>query len=162
MKTYTYSFFAKIWYRYINIIVSIFLLLYAAVSLYLVAHKWYYGFISLLNFLIVFALNKHYIRSYKLFPFQVVRDKDGLTCTNFFLSKKNVRINYKDISEITGGIFIGWNSRPIYVYDKRNDIRIGFYAIGNFKDLLKNILQNIDENLYNELLDKMKAINNLK
>lgn len=162
MKTYTYSIFGKIWYRYINIIITVFLLLYSAGALYMAFQKWYYFFLFLLNLLIIIVVNNFYISSYKHFPFVITSDETGITCHNFFLSKKKIRIEFANISGISGGMFAGWNTRPVYIHDAKQEIKIGFFTQGRFKELLKVILQNINQELYNELLEKMKAVNNLK
>ncbi|MEW6652032.1 MAG: hypothetical protein AB1394_01045 [Bacteroidota bacterium] len=162
MNKYTYSFFGKIWYRYINIIITVFLLLYTAGSLYMVFQKWYYIFLTLLNVLIIFGINSFYIKSYRYFPFVVVSDEKGITCSNFFLSRKKVRVNYTEITGISGGMFSGWNSRPVYIHDANQGIKIGFFTHGKFKILLKIILQNINEELYSELLAVMKSAANIK
>ncbi|KAF0152159.1 MAG: hypothetical protein FD143_1256 [Ignavibacteria bacterium] len=162
MKEYTYSIFGKIWYRYINIILTAFLLLYTVSSLYMFFQNWYYIFLALLNVLIVILINNFYINSYKHFPFLVFIDDKGISCSNFFLSRKKIRINYEDISGISGGMFTGWNLRPVYIYDAKQGIKIGFFTHGKFKELLKTVLQNINEDVYNELLARMKELNRLK
>lgn len=162
MKTYTYSLFAKIWYRYINIIVTILLMFYTAGSLYMAFQKWYYFFIVLLNVLIIYMVNKFYLSSYRFFPFKIMSDQTGITCSNFFLSKKNVRINFSEIDSISGGMFAGWNTRPVYIKNSKQKITIGFFMHGEFKELLKIILANINEDLYKDLLNKMKELSSLK
>ncbi len=162
MKTYTYTILGKIWYRYINIIITLFLLLYTIASLYLSFKKWYYIIIFLVNLLIILAINNFYIKSYKYFPFIIESDEHGIICSKFFLSKKIIRINFSDISEVSGGMFSGWNSRPVYIHDIKHGTKIGFFPQAKFKELIKVILQNINEDLYKELLEKMKAVNNLK
>lgn len=162
MQTYTYTVLGKIWYRYINIIITIFLLLYTIASLYLAFKKWYYFLIFFVNLLIIWSINSFYIRSYKYFPFVIESDEKGITCSKFFLSKKIIRINYSDITEVSGGMFSGWNSRPVYINDGNHGTKIGFFPQRKFKELIKVILQNINEELYKELLDKIKAVNNLK
>ncbi len=124
--------------------------------------KWYYFFVALLNLIIIYLVNKFYLNSYKSFPFRIKSDEAGISCENFFLSKKSVRINFDDIDGISGGIFSGWNTRPVYIHDSRQNISIGFFAQGEFKDLLKVILKNINEELYRELLGKMKQMSGLK
>lgn len=162
MKTYSYSAFAKIWYRYINIAITLLLLFYAVASLMLAFQKWYYIFVALLNVVIIYLINRFYLNSYKTFPFRIRSDETGITCENFFLSKKTLRIEFADIDGISGGMFSGWNTRPVYIHDSRRKISIGVFAQGEFKELLKVILKNINEDLYKELLSKMKQMSGLK
>ncbi|MDP2038589.1 MAG: hypothetical protein Q8S39_14410 [Ignavibacteria bacterium] len=162
MKTYSYSAFAKIWYRYINITITLLLLFYTAASLILAFQKWYYIFVVFLNVGIIYLINRFYLNSYKSFPFRIRSDETGITCENFFLSKKILRIEFADIDGISGGMFSGWNTRPVYIHDSRQNISIGFFAQGEFKELLKVILKNINEELYKDLLSKMKQLSGLK
>lgn len=162
MRTYSYSAFAKFWYRYINIAITLLLLFYTAASLILAFQKWYYIFVAFLNVGIIYLVNKFYLTSYRLFPFRIRSDETGITCENFFLSKKSVKIDFADIDGISGGMFSGWNTRPVYIHDSRQDISIGFFAQGEYKELLKIILKKINEELYTELLSKMKQMSGLK
>lgn len=124
--------------------------------------KWYYIFVALLNVVIIYLINRFYLNSYKTFPFRIRSDETGITCENFFLSKKTLRIEFADIDGISGGMFSGWNTRPVYIHDSRRKISIGVFAQGEFKELLKVILKNINEYLYKELLSKMKQMSGLK
>jgi len=162
MKTYSYSAFAKFWYRYINIAITLLLLFYTAASLMLAFQKWYYIFVALLNVGIIYLVNRFYLTSYKSFPFRIRSDETGITCENFFLSKKTLRIEFANIDGISGGMFSGWNTRPVYIHDSKQKINIGVFAQGEFKELLKVILKNINEELYKELLSKMKQMSGLK
>lgn len=162
MKTYSYSAFAKFWYRYINIAITLLLIFYTATSLMLAFQKWYYIFVALLNVGIIHLINRFYLNSYKTFPFRIRSDETGITCENYFLSKKSLRIEFSDIDGISGGMFSGWNTRPVYIHDSRQDISIGFFAQGEFKELLKVVLKNINEELYKDLLSKMKQLSGLK
>ncbi|KAF0139771.1 MAG: hypothetical protein FD122_2946 [Stygiobacter sp.] len=162
MKTYSYSIFAKFWYRYVNIAITLLLLFYTIASFMLAFQKWYYLFVALLNLVIIYLVNRFYINSYSSFPFRIRSDEAGITCENFFLSKKILRIEFADIDGISGGMFSGWNTRPVYIHDSKQNISIGFFAQGEFKELLKVILKNINEEFYTELLSKMKQMSALK
>jgi hypothetical protein len=163
MTIYKYSIFAKIVYRYANIAITIFLLFYVIASLMMAFQKWTYIFVSLVNLLIIFYLNRYYIRSYRIFPFKIVADSQKLICSNFFLSKKSIEIEIQNIDRISGGFFTGWPTRPIYLHDCKKNVTIGFYVhTGSFKKLLKTILENIPQNLYEELLSGLKALQGQK
>ncbi|MEG8946398.1 hypothetical protein [Rosettibacter firmus] len=157
METFKYSFFAKLIYRYGNIIATLMLSLHLISSIYYMNEKFILIIPALINALIIIYLNKYFIMTYKFFPFKIIVDKNKLICSNFFLSKKNVEIEFKNINEITGGIFSGYPTKPIYIHDKSNNQTIGFYThLKGFQKLLTIILQNIPENLYNELLEKIQ------
>ena len=65
----------------------------------------------------------------------------------------------ENIGKITGGIFNGYPTRPVYIHDKTQNITIGFYAnAGKFNELLMTIVKNINEDLYQELIDRMKKL----
>jgi hypothetical protein len=159
MITYKYSLFAKIIYRYANTAITFFLLFYVIAALILTFQKWYYFFVFLVNVLIIFYINRYYLRSYKLFPFRIITDNNKLICSNFFLSKRVVEIEIQNIDKISGGIFSGWPTRPVYIHDNKNDVTIGIYMhSGKFKSLLKTIMENIPQNLYEDLLDRLKTL----
>lgn len=161
MEKFRYSFFAKIIYRYGNIIATLLLSVHLIASLFYIQKNWLYIFPGLINFLVIFLVNKYFIRTYKFFPFNFEVDNEKMICKNFFLSNKKLEIYYKDIDKISGGIFSSYPTRPIYIYDSRQKIKIGFYShVGNFQKLLTKILQNVPQKLYNEIMDQFKEMKN--
>lgn len=163
MKTYKYSFFSKLIYRYGNIPVTILLLIYLAVSITGLFSYWYYIFFTLINLLLLFSLNKYYIKTYKLFPFEISADNEKIICTNFLFGNKKIELRIEDIDRLTGGIFSGYPTRPIYIYDSKQNITIGLYAnVGKFPELLKIILQNVKEDLYKDLAGKINELRKKK
>lgn len=156
MENYTYSFFARVVYRYGNFIATFLLSIHLLSSIYLITEKWTFIIPAIINAGIIFYINKYYLKTYRLFPFDIQSDNEKLICKDFFLSKKKVEIKFKDIDYLKGGIFSGYPTRPIYIHDKEQDITIGFYShVNNFQKLLTLILQNIPENIYNELMKKI-------
>ena len=163
MKVYKYSFFSKLIYRYGNIPITILLLIYLAVSIIGLFTYWYYIFFTLINVILLFSLNKYYIKTYKLFPFQISADNEKIICTNFLFSNRMIKLRVKDIDKLTGGIFSGYPTRPIYIHDSKQNIIIGLYAnVGKFSELLKIILQNVNEDLYKDLVGKINELRNKK
>lgn len=159
MITFKYSFFAKLIYRYGNIIATLFLSVHFITSLIMMFEKWYFVFFAIINGFFIFLINKYFIKTYKLFPFRIDADNEKIICSNFLLSKKEITINHSDIENITGGIFSGYPTRPIYIFDGRQKLTIGFYShVGKFQNLLTMILKNIPQPLYNRLLDSMKEL----
>lgn len=157
MKTYTYPFFSKLFYRYGNIPVTLLLIVYLAASVVGIFEHWYFIFFVLINLLLIVSLNKYYIKTYILFPFKITANNEKIICTEYFLSKKTIEIKLQDIDKITGGIFSGFPTRPIYLHDSNQNVTVGFYShAGKFNELLKTILQNINDTLYSELIEKIK------
>lgn len=157
METYKYSFISKIIYRYGNIIASFMLLIHLASSIYYIQEKIIFIIPTLINLALIFILNKYFIKTYKLFPFEINVVSNKLICKDFFMSKKNLEIEFKNIDKLSGGIFSGYPTRPIYIHDKTQNITIGFYShLSNFQKLLTTILQNIPEKLYNELMENIR------
>lgn len=158
MEHYHYSFIAKIIYRYGNIIATILLSIQLLTSIIGMFAKWYFVFPALINLIIIIILNKYYIKTYRLFPFSIIADNEKIICGNFFLSDKKFEIKHADIDKLSGGIFSGYPTRPIYIHDGRQNITIGFYShVGNFQKLTTKILQNIPKKLYDELMDNVRA-----
>lgn len=163
MITYKYSFFSKLIYRYANIIATLFLLIYVVAAFFLTMEKWYYVFVMFVNLLIIFYLNRYYFKTYRIFPFKISADNQKIICSDFLFSSKIIEIDLQNIDKISGGIFSGWPTRPVYIYDGTKNIMIAFYShVGNFRNLLKTILENIPQNVYDELIEKIKTRPGLK
>ena len=163
MKTYKYSFFAKFVYRFANIPATILMVLYFLSSLIGLLNEWFYVFPLLLNGAIIYFINRFYFRSYKIFPFQIEADNTKMICSDYFFSKKKFEVPYNDLTKITGGLFSGNTSRPIYLYCEKLDETIGLHShIKNHNELLTTILSNIPKKLYDEMLEKTKELAEVK
>lgn len=163
MITYKYSFFAKLMYRYGNIPLTFLLLIYLGMSVIGVLSHWYYIFFVAINLAIIVWLNRYYIKTYKQFPYTISADNEKLICSDFFLSKRVIEIELKNIDKINGGIFSGYQTRPTYIHDVEQNITIGFYSnAGKFNELLMTIIKNVDEKLYQQLIDKIRRLRNGK
>jgi hypothetical protein len=102
-------------------------------------------------------MNRYYFRSYKIFPYKIDINNEEMICRDYFFSKKVIKLKLLDITKITGGIFSGYPSRPIYLFDEKNTIKVGINQhIKNYNSLLTIILKNVNQKLYNELLETMK------
>ncbi len=159
MKEYSYSFAAKLFYRYGNIPVTFLLLIYLTTSVIGSLSKWYFILAALINLLIIIWLNKYYIKTYRLFPFKIILEDDRLVCTDFFLSKRRIEILFGEIDSVSGGIFSGYPGRPTFIHEKKTDVTIGIYASsGKFNELILEILKRVNEDLYRDLLDRVKNL----
>ncbi|MBL1213942.1 MAG: hypothetical protein HND52_11345 [Ignavibacteriae bacterium] len=157
MQTFEYPWLAKIVYRYANIPVTFILLIYFLVSLGALSKSWFWVILAIVQALLIFFVNRYYWRSYKSFPYKIEADNEKLICSNFFMSRKKVEVKLSDIELLRGGIFSSSLTKPIFLKIKNHDSEIGFhYHLKNYNKLLTLILSNIDQELYNSLLEKMK------
>ncbi|MFA7229502.1 MAG: hypothetical protein WC061_10745 [Melioribacteraceae bacterium] len=160
MIEYRYTIFAKLFFRYGNIPLTFLLMIYLGTSVIGLFSRWYFIFFAIINLAIIIWLNKYFIKMYRNFPFSIRFAEDKLICSDFFFSDRVVEICLSDIDSITGGVFGGYPSRPTYIHDGKQNITIGFYSgSGKFNELLISILKNIEEPLYQQLIDKMKKFN---
>lgn len=157
MKEFTYPLLAKIIYRYANIPVSFLLLLYALISFLGMREDWLYVFPAFINLVLLYVMNRYYLRMYRQFPYNIRIDNEKMICSGFMNKARTVEINLSDVSEISGGIFSGSPVRPIYISDKKNNVTIGFNQhLKNYNKFLTVVLSNINQDLYNSLLEKIK------
>lgn len=157
MENFKYSFWARVIYRYGNIISTLLLSVHLASSIYMMFQKWYFGLPAIINAAVIYIINRYFFKTYRLFPFLIEANNEKIICKNFFFSKKEFTIKMEDIDQVTGGIFSGYPTRPIYIHDSAQNITIGFYShVGNFQKLLTKILQNIPQYLYNNLTDGLR------
>ncbi len=163
METFKYPYISKLIYRYGNFPLSILLLFYLLISTREALLNWFYIIFVIINLAILILLNRYYFRTYKTFPFTIRIDNEKMICSNFFLSKRIVEIYHCNISSIYGGLFDGYQGRPVYVNDSKQNITIGFYQhTGKLQIMLKIIIQNINEELYNTLIKKLKTAHGKK
>jgi hypothetical protein len=157
MERYKYSFTTKLIYRYGNIPLTVFLFIFLISSLLQIPGRWYALFAVLIDFALIFTLNKYYFATYRSFPSEISADNERIVCSGFLLNRKKIEIKLSDIDNISGGIFRGVAARPVYIHDSRQNITIGFYQqVNNFRRLLAIILRNIPDELYGRLLEEMK------
>ncbi|MFC2083637.1 hypothetical protein ACFLS9_01135 [Bacteroidota bacterium] len=163
MHTFKYSLLSKLIYRFGNIPVTILLLINLYISLINIFHNWYLLFPFLINLIIIYFLNRFYLRSYRTFPFIINADNEKIICKDFFLSKKVIEIKYSEITNIDGNIFSGNLARPLYIIDSKKGIKIGVYNhIRNFNKMLTIILSNVTNDLYKELLNRINELKEVK
>ena len=157
MKEFTYPLFAKILYRYANIPVSVLLLFYVFISLIGIRESWYSIIPLVINITLLYVLNMYYYKMYKTFPHKLNIDNEKIICSDFMNKDKIVEIKLSDISKITGGLFSGTPIKPVYIFSNKNETTIGFNQhLKDYNKFLTIILSNINQELYNELLEKIK------
>ncbi|MCF6269369.1 MAG: hypothetical protein L3J41_06655 [Melioribacteraceae bacterium] len=161
MITFKYSFISKLIYRYANIPATLFLALYLVSSFSYMFQQWYYLFPFLLNLLIIIVLNRHYFRSYKLFPYRIDINTEKMICSDYFNRNKIVEINLQDIDLIEGGSLYGTPGKPILVHNSVNDVVVGISPhMKNHNKLITIILSNVKEKVYNDVLSIAKELSN--
>ncbi len=94
---------------------------------------------------------------YKILAYKISADNEKLTGTNFLSPKKKVTIYYSDIEKIEGGIFDGKVNGLTKVWDSKSRMCIGFFnKIKNSKDLVRIILLNVSEPVYNKAMSRAR------
>jgi len=157
-QTFTYPFLFRIIFRYGNIIITPLLLLYTIPLANYLDEKIILAFPLLVNLFLIYLLNRHYFNLYKFLPYLIEADDEKIICSKFFLSKKEVVINYDDISSLSGGIFENKISGVMKVCDGKNNICIGFYQrMNNSGKLATIILSKVNRDLYDNMLEKIKS-----
>jgi len=163
MKIFKYSAFAKLFYRYANIPITLLLLLSLLTALGGMYTSWIYIFPTFFDIIIIYVINRYYIKSYKRFPYQIEADNQKIICTEYFFSAKQIELDHSSITKITGGIFSGNIARPIYLHNENNNIVICFNNhLKDYDKLLTIILSNITQELYDDLLTKAKETRIIK
>lgn len=158
MEVYKYSFFAKIIYRYGNIIATPILSIHFISSLIGISEHWYYALFAAINLAVIIVLNNYFISTYKTFPFKITADDKKMVCSNYFFSKKEITIYYNKIDTIEGGFFSGSPTKPIKVVDNQSGLTFNFYShVGTFNKLLTKILQHVPQEVYNQVLANIKT-----
>ena len=157
-QTFTYSFLFQIIFRYGNVIVTPVLLLYSIPLFYFLDENLILAFPLLVNLTIIYFLNRHYLNLYKILPYRIEADDEKIVCSNFFLSNKEITINYNDISSLAGGIFENKISGVMKVCDGSNNICIGFYQrLSNSSKLATIILSKVRRDIYDGVLEKIQS-----
>ena len=157
MKTFTYPLLAKFFYRYANIPATILLLMHLSASLLSIGQGWNFLVSAALNLLIIYILNRYFLKLYKYFPFKIQINNEKIICSDFMWSDRQLEIQMSDVNEITGGIFSQRPMKPIYIKTKKG-IQFGLNQhLKDFNKLLTIILSNINKELYDSILENMRA-----
>ena len=159
MHKFQYSSFAKFVYRYANIPATLLMGLHLVSSFIGMLNDWVIIFPFIINAVVLYLLNRFFFKSYKTFPFLIYADNEKMVCTDYFFSRKKIEIKFGSICEIRGGMFSGNTSRPLYIKDCTNNETIGLHAhVKDYNKLVTIILSNINQDLYDKLLEKTKDL----
>jgi len=155
-QTFEYPLFFKLLYRYGNIPVTFLLSVYLALSVLYVDKDLAY-IVPIVGLLIlIYFLNRRYLYLYQVVPNKIIADDEKLTCENFFFSSKDVVIYYKDIENLSGGIFSGKLKGLMKIHDGKSKICIGFFnKIKDAKNLQTIILSRVNSEVYNNVVESV-------
>ena len=157
-QTFTYPFLFRIIFKYGNIIITPLLVLYTIDLFNYLDEKMILTFPVLVNLFIIYFLNRHYFNLYKILPYRIEADDEKIICSEFFLSKKEIVINYNDVVSLSGGIFENKLSGVMKVCDEKNNLCIGFYQrLNNSSKLATILLSKVNRDIYDRVLEKIKS-----
>ena len=95
---------------------------------------------------------------FKILPNQIEADDEKITCSKFYLSKKELVIYYKDITLLSGGIFENKISGLMKVCDGKSNLCIGFYQrLNNSGKLATILLSKVNRELYDVVVEKIMS-----
>ncbi len=155
-QEFTYPLFFRFLYRYGNIPVTIFLSIYLVPSVINLDRDLIYLIPVIGILILIYFVNKRYLYLYQVVPYKIIADEEKIICRNFFLSKRETVIFYKDIDELSGGIFSGKLKGLMKVHDGNSKFTIGFFdRIREIKSLQTIILSKVKTEVYNKVVDSV-------
>ncbi len=158
MQIFTYPFFWKFIYRYVNLVVTPLLIIYAISLTTLIDKSLIILIPFLLSLFIIYYLNKSYITFYKLIPYKITADDEKMVCTNFLFQNKSLMILYKDIESVSGGIFEGKYRGMMKICDGKNKMCIGFFdRLNNSNKLITLILSKVEKDIYDKVIEQIQS-----
>ncbi len=158
MRTFKYPITAQFIYRFANIPVTFLLVVHLLLLIWGMTYDWKYSLPALLNIIIIYILNRFYFKMYKLFPYKIEVDDKKMIFSDFFFQKKEIAMNYKDITDINGGIFSGKPTKPIYIMDKNGNIVGINQHLKDFNAFLTILLSHIPKDLYLKVLKDIEEL----
>jgi hypothetical protein len=155
MRVFTYSLFYKLLYRYGNIPVTILLIIYLIPSVVNVDRNLWYLIPVIILLGLIYLLNRQYLNFYKIVPYRIEADDEKMLCTDFLFSNKEFTIYYKDIESLTGGVFESRLSGVMKIYDRNNQVSIGFFnRLKNADKLQTLLLSKVPQKVYDDVLER--------
>ncbi len=156
MSRFEYPLYAKFFYRYAVIPLSIILLVYLIMMIFGAGEHPVYIALIIIDALILYGANYQYYKSYKLLPFVIETGDEKLTASNFMPGVKKAEIKYSDIDDISGGVF-GYNPKGlIFVHDGVQNRTIALHpSMTDINTLLRIIISKLDKDLRGVLLTRL-------
>jgi hypothetical protein len=160
MKEFKYPVFPRLLYRFGNLPFTILLLILLIPEVVNLDTNLFLIVPLVITLLLIYFLNRFYINLYKILPYEIRLDNNGMTCNNFIFSDKKIEIYFSDIESLNGGVFEGQVNGLMKVNSK-NNISIGFYnSIRYARELETIILSKVNKSVYEEVARKISK--NLK
>lgn len=157
-QSFTYPLIFRLLFKYGNLIASLLLIIYSIPLIVYLDQNKILIIPIIISLLFIYFINRHYLNLYKILPYKIEADNEKMVCSNFFLSKKEVIIFYRDIESLSGGVFKNKVSGIMKVCDGKSAICVGFYQrLINSNKLATIILSKVERPLYDEVLEKLMA-----
>lgn len=159
MQIYKYPVYARIIYRYGNVLASLLLILYLIPVVVGIDSNLYLIIPLIISLLLLYFINKKYLALYKVMPFKIETDDEKIMCSDFIFSDKQITIYYSNIASLSGGIFDGKLRGMMQVCDGKNQICISFSErIRNSKNLITVILSKVDKKIYDSVIERLQDL----
>ncbi len=154
--TFTYPFHYRFVFRYGNIPATIIMLIYFIISVMNYKSGLFYLAPAFIVAILIFLLNRRYLQLYLTVPYTIIVDGDELIGRDFLFSNKEVRISFKDINKLEGGIFERKLTGFMKCYDVNQNIWIAFHSKIKKSNILQTLIfSKIREEVYNDVIDKI-------
>lgn len=155
MKVYTYSLFYRLLYKFGNIPLSFFLILFLAPIIVELNKKPILLLPVIITLLMIYLLNKNYLEFYKILSYKIEVDGDRIICSDFLLSKKRIEFRFLEITALEGGIFNG-RLYGVMKIKTENNFTVGFFnSIKGAKELETIILSKVKRPIYDDIVSKL-------
>ncbi len=162
MMKFYYSNIAKLIYKYSYFLLTPLLLLYALISFGGIFKDSKFIIPFVINLLLLIGVIRIFIRVYRYFPFFILADNERIKCSQFMKPNKTVEIKMSEITSIKGGIFSGNPAKPIIIVGKNPEDKIYFNVhLKGYTKLLTLLLSNVNKDLYEDLMRKIREKNKL-
>lgn len=156
LQVFTYPLFFKLIFRYGNIIVTTIIIIYSVPLFKYLDEKIILALPIIVNLFIIYFLNRHYLNLYKILPYKIEVDEEKITCSDYFLSGKEIIIWYEDIQSLSGGIFNNRLTGIMKVCDEKKNVCIGFYhRLNNSNKLATILISKVNRPLYDQVLQRI-------
>jgi hypothetical protein len=156
MKTFTYPFLYKIFFRFGNIPFTILLAAYIVPSVDQLDKDLIFLIPLIISLVLIYYLNKQYFALYKIVPYKIEAYDDHIVCSNFAFQEKVVEIYFQDIDSLKGGIYEGKLKGMLKIYDSKNKITIGYFSkLKDSNKLGTILLSKVRKSVYDEVINKI-------
>lgn len=154
--TFTYPFFYRFIFRYGNIPATIIMLVYFIMSVMNYKSGLFYLAPAFIVAILIYLLNKKYFHLYKTVPYTIIIEGDELIGKDFVLGNKEIKISFKNIDKLEGGIFDKKLTGFMKMYDGKNNLWISFHSKIKKSNILQTLIfSKIREDVYNNVIEKI-------